>query len=152
MDVSAEFGTSGDVEGATSPARISESCCLADIAARAVGAGTCHIDPAGALTLDPVAQATFGLPAPTTFREVLGKVARGDRRKLLSAIRAADVWPGRLSIEAWLVGQGDADRCLKAVAERIEGHCAGACIVVSLLDVTAERVELDALRQSEEHL
>lgn len=137
--------------GVKSVAAAADSCCLADVAVKAMGLALCHVDPCGRLTFDAAARAKFGTPEHATLRRALSRVARQHRRALTSLIRTARFASDLQPVEFQLGDEASA-AWVKATIQRVDGHCAGQCAVVSLLDVTAEHQTMEALRQSEEHL
>ena len=125
---------------------------LADAALAVAGVSICHVDSRGVFAFDATAQAVFDVPAESRLATLLARTARSSRRELAETIRTVMSAPESRSCEIDFASRDGRPIRVRVRAHMTEGHCPGACVVVTLIDVTAEHAAIEALRQSEEHL
>ncbi|MCE7797099.1 EAL domain-containing protein [Sphingobium sufflavum] len=125
---------------------------LVDDALAAAGVGLCNVDSTGRFSFDDASAAKFGLPHTADFAEVIAHVGREHRRDIVELVRAIRGLPQQRSTEFRVETPGGAVHWVRAIVRRMTEHCEGDCGIVTLIDVTADRNAIDALRQSEEHL
>lgn len=111
------------------------------------------VAPVTGVSIDASASQTFAMPSFQSWMQLVARMDRTGRRWLPDIFRRAQAGETRFGEMTFrITGDDGVSRWMWLSAHKSTTHCQGGCWVVSLVDVSRYRDEMETLKQAEEHL